>query len=54
MLSVVVPDRVLLVDDAPEARATLEAHLTQRGFEVLTGASGEDALASSRARRSAA
>ena len=43
MRSVVVPDRVLIVDDAPEARATLEAHLTQRGFEVLTAASGEDA-----------
>jgi putative two-component system response regulator len=44
MLSVVVPDRVLLVDDAPEARATLEAHLTQRGFEVLTAVSADDAL----------
>ncbi len=44
MLNVVVPDRVLLVDDAPDARATLEAHLTQRGFEVLTAASAEDAL----------
>jgi cyclic di-GMP phosphodiesterase len=44
MLSVVVPVRVLLVDDAPEARATLEAYLTRRGFEVLTSASGEDAL----------
>lgn len=43
MPSVVVPDRVLIVDDAPEARATLEAHLKQRGFEVLTAASGEDA-----------
>jgi len=43
MLSVSVPDRVLIVDDAPEARATLEAHLKQRGFEVLTAASGEDA-----------
>jgi cyclic di-GMP phosphodiesterase len=43
MLSVVVPDRVLIVDDAPEARATLEAHLKQRGFEVLAAASAEDA-----------
>ena len=43
MLSVVVPDRVLIVDDAPEARATLEAHLKERGFEVLTAASGEAA-----------
>lgn len=45
MLNVVVPDRVLLVEDAPDARATLEAHLTRRGFEVLTAASAEDALA---------
>ncbi len=45
MLSVTVPDRVLLVDDAPEARATLEAYLTQRGFEVLTAASGDEAHA---------
>jgi len=44
MLSAVVPVRVLLVDDAPEARATLDAHLTRRGFEVLTCASSEDAL----------
>lgn len=44
MLSVVVPDRVLLVDDAPEARATLEAHLSGCGFEVVTCASGDDAL----------
>ncbi len=44
MLSVVVPDRVLLVDDAQEARATLEAHLTQGGFEVLTAVSADDAL----------
>ena len=36
MLSVVVPNRVLLVDDALEARAILEAHLTRSGFEVLT------------------
>ena len=43
MLSAVVPDRVLIVDDAPEARAALEAHLMQRGFEVLTAASAEDA-----------
>lgn len=44
MLSAVVPVRVLLVDDAPEARATLEAHLTRREFEVLTCASAEEAL----------
>lgn len=45
MLSVLVPDRVLIVDDAPEARAALEAHLTKGGFEVLTAASGQDAHA---------
>ncbi|MEO7137892.1 MAG: HD domain-containing phosphohydrolase [Gemmatimonadales bacterium] len=43
MLSVVVPNRVLLVDDAPEARATLEEHLTRCGFEVLTCASADEA-----------
>jgi putative two-component system response regulator len=43
MLSVVVPDRVLVVEDDPEAQATLEGHLTLRGFEVLTAVSGEQA-----------
>jgi len=40
-----VPDRVLVVEDEPEAQATLEGHLTLRGFEVLTAASGEQAHA---------
>jgi putative two-component system response regulator len=43
MLSVVVPHRVLIVEDGPEARATLETHLTQRGFEVVAAASADDA-----------
>jgi putative two-component system response regulator len=45
MLTVKVPDRVLIVDDEPKARAAVEAHLTQRGYEVLTSSSGEEALA---------
>lgn len=45
MLRVLVADRILIVDDAPEARAALEAHLKQRGYEVLTASSGHDAQA---------
>src|SRR5687767_9025674 len=45
MLKVTVPERILIVDDAPEARASLEAHLHQRGYEVLTAGSGLDAQA---------
>jgi putative two-component system response regulator len=45
MLKVALPERILIVDDAPEARATLEAHLQQRGYEVLTAGSGLDAQA---------
>ncbi len=44
MLSTTVPNRILIVDDGPEARAALEAHLKQRGYDVLTAASGSDAL----------
>ncbi len=43
MLRVMVPERVLIVDDGPEARAALEAHLKQRGYEVLTAESAADA-----------
>lgn len=43
MIRVTVPDRVLIVDDAPEARTTLEAHLKERGYEVLTACSGHEA-----------
>ena len=44
MLRMTVPDRILIVDDGPETRASLEAHLNQRGYEVLTVASGTDAV----------
>jgi putative nucleotidyltransferase with HDIG domain len=43
MLSVTVPERILVVDDGPEARAALESHLKQRGYEVLTASSGDEA-----------
>ncbi|MGH7509175.1 MAG: HD domain-containing phosphohydrolase [Gemmatimonadales bacterium] len=45
MLTVRMPDRILVVDDEPRARATVEAHLKQRGYEVLAASSGEEALA---------
>jgi putative two-component system response regulator len=45
MLTVVVPERVLVVDDEPKARKLVEVHLTRRGYEVLTASSGEEALA---------
>jgi putative two-component system response regulator len=44
MLTVSVPDRILVVDDEPKARAAVEAHLAQRGYEVLTAPSGDEAL----------
>jgi putative two-component system response regulator len=43
MLRVTVAERILIVDDAPESRAALEAHLRQQGYEVLTATSGKDA-----------
>jgi putative nucleotidyltransferase with HDIG domain len=43
MLRVTVPERILIVDDGPEARAALESHLKHRGYEVLTASSGADA-----------
>jgi putative nucleotidyltransferase with HDIG domain len=39
-----VPDRVLVVDHDSAARQELEAQLTQRGYEVVTAATGEEAL----------
>ena len=45
MLRMTVPDRILIVDDGPETRAALEAHLKERGYEILTAASAGDALA---------
>ena len=44
MLSVRVPDRILLVDDQPSARDSIEAHLRQRGYEVVLADTGEEAL----------
>lgn len=38
------PDRVLVVDNDLTVRAAVEAHLTHRGYEVLTAVSGEEAL----------
>jgi putative two-component system response regulator len=39
-----VPDRILVVEYDPSVRQEVEAHLTDRGYEVLTAATGEDAL----------
>jgi putative two-component system response regulator len=44
MLTAKVPDRVLMVDDDAAVREAVEAHLTHRGFEVLTAGSGQEAL----------
>jgi putative nucleotidyltransferase with HDIG domain len=39
-----VPDRILVVDQDAAVRRDVETHLTHRGYEVLTAASGEEAL----------
>jgi putative two-component system response regulator len=44
MLTVSVPDRVLVVDDEPKARKAVETHLTQRGYEVLIANTGEEVI----------
>jgi putative two-component system response regulator len=44
MPTVRVPDRILVVDEEPTVREAVEAHLTHRGYEVLTVVSGEEAL----------
>jgi putative two-component system response regulator len=44
MLTVRVPDRVLVVDEDPAIREGIETHLAHRGYEVLTVAAGEEAL----------
>lgn len=44
-------EAVLLVDDSDELREILAAGLVERGFEVTTARSGEDALALCRSRR---
>jgi cyclic di-GMP phosphodiesterase len=44
MSSVRVPDRILVVDDQPSARESIETHLRQQGYEVVVAGSGEEAL----------
>jgi putative two-component system response regulator len=44
MQTVRAPDRILVVDDEPAVREAIEAHLTHRGYEVLTASAGEEAL----------
>ena len=44
MQMVRVPDRILVVDGEPAMREAIEAHLTHRGYEVLTARNGEEAL----------
>jgi putative two-component system response regulator len=44
MLTSRVPDRILVVDDDPTARETIESYLTHRGYEVVTAAAGQEAL----------
>ena len=39
------PDLLLVVDDAEDVRAVLERELAERGYEVVTAADGERALA---------
>jgi putative two-component system response regulator len=43
-MSVRVPDRILVVDDQPSARESIEAHLKLRGYEVVVVDSGDEAL----------
>lgn len=44
MLSVRVPDRILIVDDQASIRETVEAHLSRQGYEVVISNTGEEAL----------
>jgi putative two-component system response regulator len=44
MLPVRVPDRILVVDDQSSSRESIDAHLQQRGYEVVVANSGEEAL----------
>jgi two-component system response regulator MprA len=46
-----VSQHVLVVDDAPDIRAVLEAALTAEGYRVTTAASGREALATIAADR---
>jgi putative two-component system response regulator len=44
MLSVTLPDRILIVDNQASVRDAVEGHLVQRGYEVVVSGSGEEAL----------
>jgi putative two-component system response regulator len=44
MLSVTLPDRILIVDNQASVRDAVESHLVQRGYEVVVSGSGEEAL----------
>ena len=44
------PATILVVDDTPEILALVETRLRRRGFDVVTAADGEAALAAARAR----
>lgn len=44
MPQVRVPDRILVVDRDPAVRQEVAARLTERGYEVLTASTGEEAL----------
>jgi putative two-component system response regulator len=44
MLTVKVPDRILVVDDEPATRETIESYLVHRGYEVVTVGAGQEAL----------
>jgi cyclic di-GMP phosphodiesterase len=44
LVSVSVPDRILVVDDQSSVREAIEAHLSRQGYEVVIAAAGEEAL----------
>jgi DNA-binding response OmpR family regulator len=44
------PATILVVDDTPEILALVETRLRRRGFDVVTAADGEAALAAAHAR----
>jgi DNA-binding response OmpR family regulator len=44
------PATILVVDDTPEILALLETRLRRRGFDVMTAADGDAALAAAQAR----
>jgi putative two-component system response regulator len=44
MPSVRVPERILLVDDQPSSRESIETRLREHGYEVVVAGSGDEAL----------